>query len=216
MNAQPAVLHAAGTVVRTLPTAATTLFLTFDDGPDPEWTPRVLDVLAQCEVRATFFVLGRLASRHQTLLRRALGLGHALGNHSYAHRHPWLLSARSARAEVRDGADAVAQATGAWPRWYRPPHGRLGRYGRDAARECGESIALWSRSAVDWGPLASGASVARRLDGIGPGEIVLLHDGPLRHNHPACTLAALPVVLEALGRRGLQSAPLPHAATMAS
>lgn len=216
MNVQPAVLHVAGAIVRRLPSPATTFFLTFDDGPDPGWTPRVLDLLARYEARATFFVLGRLASRHPPLLRRALALGHAIGNHSYAHRHPWLLSARSAHAEVRDGAEAIAQATGAWPRWYRPPHGRLGRYGRDAARECGESIALWSRSAVDWGPLASRAAVARRLEGVGAGEVVLLHDGPLRHNHPGCTLAALPGVLETLKGRGLRSAPLPLAATMAS
>ena len=79
------------------------IYLTFDDGPDPDFTPRVLDVLGEARVSATFFVIGTQARHFPELVRRAAREGHEIANHSYSHRHPWLMSTRAARAEVRDG-----------------------------------------------------------------------------------------------------------------
>ena len=189
-------------------------FLTFDDGPDAQWTPRVLDALASAGAHATFFVLGRLAVQHAGLVRRAHALGHEIANHSYSHRHPWTLSRAGARHEIRAGAQAIADVVGKRPRWYRPPHGRLGRHGLEAAALEDQQIALWSVSAIDWGPLASTQRIVGRLQNLRSGDVALLHDGPLRHNRPDQTVAALPRLFSALSRAGLASSALPHAAIM--
>jgi len=189
-------------------------YLTFDDGPHPEWTTRVLDALAQADAHATFFVLGRLASRFPSLLRRARALGHEIGNHSYEHRHPWTLTRSRACRDIRDGADAIAQATGEYPQWYRPPHGRLGAFVLEAAREHGQRVVLWSISAVDWGPFVAPRTILARLASLQGGDIALLHDGPLHHNHPERTLGALPTLLDRLRRAGLTSRSLPSPSTM--
>jgi peptidoglycan/xylan/chitin deacetylase (PgdA/CDA1 family) len=201
-------------VVRSLPPESGRCYLTFDDGPDPEWTPHVLEVLADANVRATFFVLGRLALRHASLVREIRAAGHVVGNHSFSHRHPWLSSRDRVRSEVCDGADAIADVLGERPEWYRPPHGRVSPLVRQAAHESGQRIALWSVSAVDWGPMASSERIRSRLRMLRAGDVVLMHDGPLRHNRPGHTLLALPDVLVALARNGPPPAPLPATATM--
>ncbi|HEX6572942.1 MAG TPA: polysaccharide deacetylase family protein [Steroidobacteraceae bacterium] len=203
-------------VVRRLDAAAGHCYLTFDDGPDPEWTPRVLETLARADVRATFFVIGRLARQSVGLLREIRAAGHVIGNHAFSHRHPWTLTRSRARSEVRHATDAIAQALGERPQWFRPPHGRLGAYLAEAAREEGQRVALWSVSAVDWGPLATPERIRARLSALRAGDIVLMHDGPLRHNRPAHTLQVLPPLLAALTREGPIPAPLPVAATMAA
>jgi peptidoglycan/xylan/chitin deacetylase (PgdA/CDA1 family) len=117
---------------------------------------------------------------------------------------------------VRSATDAIAQALGERPQWFRPPHGRLGAYLAEAAREEGQRVALWSVSAVDWGPLATSERIRARLGAVRAGDIVLMHDGPLRHNRPDHTLQVLPPLLAALTREGPHPAPLPVAATMAA
>jgi peptidoglycan/xylan/chitin deacetylase (PgdA/CDA1 family) len=201
-------------VVRRLDDGSGHCYLTFDDGPHPDWTPRVLDVLARADVRATFFVIGRLAQHSPALLREIRTAGHVIGNHGYSHRHPWTLTRARARSEVRAALDTIAQALGERPQWFRPPHGRLGAYLVEAAREEGQRVALWSVSAVDWGPLATSERIQARLGALRAGDIVLMHDGPLRHNRPDRTLQVLPSLLAALVRDGPSPAPLPVVATM--
>jgi peptidoglycan/xylan/chitin deacetylase (PgdA/CDA1 family) len=205
---------ARANVFRRLPNDAVHCYLTFDDGPHPTWTPRVLDALAVSGVQASFFVIGRLARTAAATLRAARAAGHTIGNHAYDHRHPWTLSRSRARREVHDGADAIAQVLGERPEWFRPPHGRLGAYLAEVAGEEGQQVALWSVSAVDWGPLATPPRIFGRLHSIRPGDIVLLHDGPLRHNHPEATVGVLPLLLSMLVRHGPLPAALPRPATM--
>ena len=189
-------------------------YLTFDDGPDPRWTPAVLEALADAGVVATFFVVGRLAIAHAPLVRVTRAAGHVVGCHSFGHHHPWLLTPDRARREVVDGANAVADVLGERPQWYRPPHGRLNRSIREAAHEAGLRVALWSVSAIDWGPFASPGRILSRLRMLGAGDIVLLHDGPLRHNRPDQTLQVLPDVLAGLAKHGPPPAALPTIVTM--
>jgi peptidoglycan-N-acetylglucosamine deacetylase len=203
-----------GLVYRRLPPASGRCYLTFDDGPDSRWTPAVLDALAGAGVGATFFVVGRLARAQGPLVRAASAAGHAIGCHSFTHRHPWLLSRARARREVFEGAEAVAEVLGERPLWYRPPHGRLSRALCDAVNEAGQRVALWSVSAIDWGPFAAPDRIRARLGSVGAGDIVLLHDGPMRHNRPDQTLRVLPDVLAGLVRRGPAPARLPATATM--
>jgi peptidoglycan-N-acetylglucosamine deacetylase len=182
------------------------IYLTFDDGPDPEWTPRVLDMLAATRATATFFVIGRSAQRWPALVRRAASEGHAIGNHTLSHRHPWTMSAQEARNEVIAGAAAIADALGgASPGFYRPPHGRVRRAMSDAAKSIGEQLTLWDLSAVDWGPLGSSQRIGRRLSRARDGEIVLMHDGINRHNRPDELAHVLPAFLADLQRRAVRA-----------
>ena len=201
-------------VVRRIDDGSGHCYLTFDDGPHPDWTPRVLDALAAADVRATFFVIGRLAQQSAALLRDVRAAGHVVGNHGFSHRHPWTLTRSRARSEVRAALDTISQALGERPQWFRPPHGRLGAYLVEAAREEGQRVALWSVSAVDWGPLATPEGIRARLGSLRAGDIVLMHDGPLRHNRPDRTLQVLPTLLATLRRDGPIPAPLPVVATM--
>ena len=185
------------------------VYLTFDDGPDPEWTPRVLDALAQAGVPATFFAIGRQAELAPDLMRRIHSAGHAVGNHTYSHRHPWFMSQRTARAQVRDGAKALSDVLGVAPRFYRPPHGRVRACMSDEAQRCGEQVVLWDMSAIDWGPLGVADGIEKRLDPVKGGDIVLMHDGRNQHNRPDQLLQILPLFLCKLADRGLRPAPLP-------
>lgn len=188
--------------------SAARVYLTFDDGPDADWTPRILELLAAAGARATFFLVGRAAARQPALARRLAAAGHEVGNHSFSHRHPWLLPERAARREVSDGAAALADALGRAPRYFRPPHGRLRRCMLDEARAGDQAVVLWSRSAVDWGPWGRAARIAARLAKVRAGDIVLLHDGRSRWNRPWETAAALSGFLERLRARGLEPAAL--------
>ncbi len=173
--------------------------LTFDDGPDPTWTPRCLEHLAHANAHATFFVIGTQAQRYPDLVRRVVGEGHAIGNHTFSHAHPWRLSARGGRAEVRDGANVLADILGFPPKYFRPPHGARRRCMLDTARELNESIVMWDVSAIDWGWLGTSQRIAKRLTRADDGDIILMHDGANRHNRPDQLLSVLPGFLKALG-----------------
>ncbi|MEX1058421.1 MAG: polysaccharide deacetylase family protein, partial [Natronospirillum sp.] len=84
------------------------VYLTFDDGPDATWTPRILDALAERDAHATFFMIGQQVLARKSIARRVLAEGHEIGNHSWSHRHPWLVDAKTAQQEVRDGSAAIA------------------------------------------------------------------------------------------------------------
>lgn len=188
---------------------ANRVYLTFDDGPDPEWTPRVLDALEKEGVKATFFAIGQQAQRLPDLMRRVHDAGHAVGNHTFSHRHPWFMSQRAARAQVRDGAKAISDVLGVQPGFYRPPHGRERACMSDEAHRCGEQVVLWNVSAIDWGPLGAAEGIEKRLDAVKAGDIVLMHDGQNKHNRPDQLLQILPQFLRKLSDRGLRPALLP-------
>jgi peptidoglycan/xylan/chitin deacetylase (PgdA/CDA1 family) len=180
------------------------VFLTFDDGPDPDWTPQILDLLSQANARATFFVIGEQALRAPALVRRIVAEGHAVGNHTFSHRHPWVMSEAQAAAQVQDGCSAISEVLGQTPRFYRAPHGRQRRCMTQAAAACGEITVDWQLSAVDWGPLGTAARIAARLARVAANDIVLMHDGRNRHNRPDELLRVLPAFLDELSNRGLR------------
>lgn len=184
------------------------IYLTFDDGPDPRFTPRILDLLDFFQVRATFFVLGRAAVRFPSLLQRICDNGHAVGNHTYNHHHPWLLSARRGRQEVRSAHEAITDICGESPRLFRPPYGRKRKSMLAESEFLGMRTVLWSCSALDWGMAASTRAIGRRLSRIEAGDIILCHDAPLVKNHPDMTLAVLPAFLQDCQARQLHFAGL--------
>jgi peptidoglycan/xylan/chitin deacetylase (PgdA/CDA1 family) len=181
------------------------IYLTFDDGPDPRFTPRVLDVLAAAGMQATFFTIGREARRFPELVRRAASEGHEIANHSFSHKHPWLVSERTAREEVRACAETLADVLGKQPRFFRPPHGRMRSCMSEEAARLGARTVLWDVSAIDWGPFGRAERIEQRLERIRANDIVLMHDGKNRHNKPDELLRVLPQVLRRLQDRGLSS-----------
>ncbi len=194
--------------LRRLDCASDRVALTFDDGPDQTFTPRILDLLAEGGIAATFFVIASEAVKHPDIIRRILAEGHTIGSHGWVHRHPWLQSSRAARLQVEAASHALADLIGRPICWFRPPHGAMRPSMRQAAAEEGQRIVLWSRSAVDWGPWATSSSVSRRLMASTAGDIVLMHDGRNRHNHPELGLQALPDFFSYLTRQHLKIMPL--------
>jgi peptidoglycan-N-acetylglucosamine deacetylase len=173
------------------------IWLTFDDGPDPDWTHRILDLLAAAGCHAIFFMVGSEARRYPAVVRRIVREGHAVGNHTWSHRHPWMISRAAAQREVRDGAAAIADAAGVKPRLFRPPFGRLRSCMLDEAEQAGERLMLWNISARDWGVFGRRAeAIGARLDHARPGDIVLMHDARRGINRPDQLVAVLPRLLQ--------------------
>lgn len=191
-------------IVRRLPGDIRQAYLSFDDGPDPKYTPRVLDVLAAAGFSATFFVVGRAAVEYTALVRRMVAEGHEVANHTWSHKHPALVRPSVARREVAIATQALADIIGRQPRYFRPPFGRLRRPMTEAAQELAQTVVLWSLSGKDWGPLGRAALIKRRLARVQAGDIVLLHDARWRYNRPWETLSVLADFLAQIDRNGIK------------
>ena len=164
--------HAIGSVthVRTDETMAA---LTFDDGPDPIWTPRVLEVLERHGAQATFFMLGQRAAAHPELVAAVDSAGHCVANHGWSHRAVTRLSARERRREIRATHESLGPRAA---RMFRPPWGRMNvRARRDLSLLQFQPV-LWNVDVGDWGSDDSAAMMAALRERIRPGCIVLLHD----------------------------------------
>jgi peptidoglycan/xylan/chitin deacetylase (PgdA/CDA1 family) len=181
--------------------------LTFDDGPHPEGTPGVLAILARAGVPATFFLVGEQVRRDPALAREIVDAGHEIGLHCDRHRNLLRLGPRQVHEDIARARESIEDATGRTPRLYRPPYGVLNAAALAIAHANGWRTVLWSDWGRDWETRASAASVARLLtEDVGEGSVLLLHDADdygARGSHRR-TLAALPLVLEELERRGLR------------
>jgi peptidoglycan/xylan/chitin deacetylase (PgdA/CDA1 family) len=184
------------------------IYLTFDDGPDPHFTPRLLDLLELFQIKASFFVLGEACERSPALVRRISDAGHSIGNHTFSHCHPWTISSVRARDEVRRAQNVIADACGEAPKLFRPPYGRQRAAMLEEAARLDMQTVLWTRSAVDWGMMAEIDSIGYRLSRVKPGDILLCHDAPLVKNQPDMTLAVLPGFIEQCQNRNLRFAAL--------
>lgn len=184
------------------PRAGRRLALTFDDGPDPRWTPRVLDVLAAAGVPATFFLVGERAERVPEVVRRIAAEGHEIGNHSWSHRSLWLCGPRATGAEIRRAHETLGALAGTPPRHFRPPWGMVNAAMFSALRRVGERCVFWSVQPEGRRPVAAGRQVAYVLDRTHPGAIVDLHDAEGTRAAPTRLLEALPLLVEGLRVRG--------------
>lgn len=153
------------------------LALTFDDGPNPAVTPRLLDLLDQYEARATFFLIGRHVRACPEIAAEIVRRGHEIGNHTETHPNLLWLSRQQVRAEFERCAASLIQATGQPAAIMRPPYGYRSPQVHAAARDTGlDPPILWSRSGRDWIPQPV-ERLIERLRRVRPGDIVLLHDG---------------------------------------
>ena len=185
--------------------------LTFDDGPDPASTPAFLDLLARWRVRATFFMLGAMAERAPGLAAEVAAAGHEVGVHGWAHRYTVLRGPRAVRDDLARATDTVAAASGAAPRFYRPPYGVLSAGALAAARGLRLTPVLWTCWGREWTAGSTGRSVYATLaGGLAGGGTVLLHDSDCTSppGSAAAALAALPLLLEECALRGLHAGPV--------
>ena len=179
--------------------SAGVVYLTFDDGPTPAWTPRVLALLARYQARATFFVLGRSAAAHSELVRQEFAAGHGVGNHTWSHRRLTNLSGAQLVAEVNATSTAIRQITGAPVRCLRPPFATVDAASAEQVRALGLRLVLWDIDTNDWLRPGTGAIAGRVLGRVRSGDVILMHDGGGNRSQ---TVVALEQVLATLSARG--------------
>ena len=159
------------------------LALTFDDGPNPACTPRLLDVLARHSVRATFFLIGDFAQQEPALARSIAEAGHTIGNHSWSHPNLSLVSSRRIREELARTKYTLEQVTGSPVRLFRPPFGARRPYVLQTARELGMTPVMWNAMTSDWSELSPDLIAAKLMNKIGINHRagfasnIVLHDG---------------------------------------
>lgn len=174
--------------------------LTFDDGPDPRFTPAVLDILAEHDAKATFFVVGDQVERHPQLLERIVAEGHEIGHHSHSHRRMRLLDAVDITWEIESCLSAL-ERHGIEPAWYRPPRKELCFRQKDAAHRYGMDIALWNVE-MESPRHSTAEEMAEEVIGeTDSGDVLIGHDGI--HDR-TMTVEALPDILRGLKRKGLR------------
>ncbi|OEJ34654.1 polysaccharide deacetylase family protein [Streptomyces subrutilus] len=152
------------------------MVLTFDDGPDPRYTPGILDTLARYGVRAVFFVCGEMAAENRDLLRRMADEGHVIGNHTWTHPLIPRLSRPALVSEIGRTSDVVQQTVGEAPVWFRAPFGAWNRAAFEIGAELGMEPLAWTVDTLDWKEPGTTTIISRVLEGAGPGVIVLSHD----------------------------------------
>jgi|SRR5580704_713568 peptidoglycan/xylan/chitin deacetylase (PgdA/CDA1 family) len=181
--------------------------LTFDDGPHPQGTPAVLEILARERVSATFFLVGEQLLRNPGLGREIVGAGHEIALHCHRHRNLLRLPPWEVREDIARAQEIIERDCGRSPKLYRPPYGVLNAAALRIARERGWRTLLWSHWGRDWDARATPSSIAERVTaGAGDGSVLLLHDAD-DYSSPGSwrrMVAALPQVLETLSERGLQ------------
>jgi peptidoglycan/xylan/chitin deacetylase (PgdA/CDA1 family) len=191
---------------------ARSVALTFDDGPLPGSTDRILDTLGELNARATFFVIGRYVRQFPHIVRRMYDEGHVVANHSHNHLHTGLFGRhRYWVKELTRADDAIEQAIARRPAIFRPPMGYKHWHVMNAAADLGHSVVTWSLRARDVRATPAAAIVERLVEPSRGGDVIILHDGTdpcLRRQDRSGTVGAVRPLVEGLRRRGLEPARL--------
>ena len=187
--------------------------LTFDDGPDPDVTPRVLAALDRRGATASFFCIGERAARHPELVGEIARAGHTVENHSYRHRnHFFVLGPSALRSEVERTQRVLSEASGRPPAYFRAPAGIRGPLLEPVLARAGLRLTSWTRRGFDTVSRDPRRIAARLLRRLAPGDIVVLHDGSASRDRAGRPVAldALDLVLDGLRRHGLRAVALPR------
>jgi len=175
------------------------LAMTFDDGPHPVNTPKLLDMLKQRNIKATFFVIGKSAKTYPQIVRRIIEEGHEIGNHTWTHASLTTRSDAQIRSELKMSEDALVEAAGYRPHLIRPPYGAVStRIKEFMYSEFGYSTIMWSVDPQDWRRPGVSVVTSRLVNGAHPGAIMLAHD-----IHPP-TIQAMPAMFDQLLAKGYQ------------
>jgi peptidoglycan-N-acetylglucosamine deacetylase len=185
--------------------------LTFDDGPHPQGTPAVLEILREAGAQATFFLAGEQVEKRPALAAEIVAAGHRVELHCHRHRNQLRLTPRALLDDAERARAAIEEAGGQAIADYRPPYGIFSGAGLRAIRSRGWRPVLWSKWGRDWTGRATAESITRKAtDGIRRGDIVLLHDADFYSARRSWerTASALPRILDELAARGLKSSVL--------
>lgn len=187
--------------------------ITFDDGPDPLYTPQILEILGRYQVKACFFVVGAKARSHPDLIKQIVATGHEVGNHGFKHKAVCLQGPYSTTREIRKANRTIKEITGKKARFYRPAWGLFNLSSICYYWFKGLKVVLWTYMSWDWSKRTTPDSIARKaLNRARDGAILIFHDSGstpgAAEGAPAQVVAALPVILDGLKKRGLQVVPL--------
>ncbi len=188
-----------------------TVALTFDDGPDPRFTPQILDLLAEHDIQATFFVTGARAEAYPELLQRIVNEGHVVGNHTYGH--PNLVEASdmdTLETEVLRTEEIINSVVGYRPKLFRAPYGFLYDELLEKLGEMDYTVVGWSVDSLDWQEDPPEVIAYNVINNIHPGAIVLMHDGASESGDRTNTIEALRQIIPNLRDQGLEFETVPE------
>lgn len=169
--------------------------LTFDDGPHPRQTERILEILGKYNVKATFFMVGKNVELYPDVARRVVGAGCEIGNHTYSHYHVSALNEGTLREELERCREVLEEICGCEPRLFRPPEGKITSY-VEACVDDEYELILWSLDTRDWEGKSASAIADSVMEKVHPGAIILLHDYVGKNAHTAEALEIfLPLLL---------------------
>lgn len=181
--------------------------ITFDDGPNPIYTPQILDILKEKQVKATFFVVGLHVKKYPEIAKRIVNEGHDIGNHTYTHKEMAATTRRMVKAQIHKTAAVIERVTGVKTKLFRPPRGIYSTASKKIiVNEEGYNLILWTVSSVDWRQIKPRAILRRISRYVRPGAILLFHDsGALVRREGASrenTVESLPMVIDYLHAKG--------------
>lgn len=196
-----------GVVVLRGPSQPRRVALTFDDGPDRQWTPAIANVLNQYGVKGTFFVLGQMVDQNPDILQQLVRAGHEIGNHTYSHRQLPTLTQQQLEEEVNRTENAIYRAVGIRTQLIRPPYGELSDSVIQYLRDQGYKIILWNVDSLDWSGIPASDIVSNVLAHTTPGSIILFHSA-FGRNGLSNTVQALPRIIQTLQQNGYSIATI--------
>jgi len=182
--------------------------LTFDDGPSPDWTPRILDALKEADIKATFFMIGHHVKKYPEIARRVVEEGHTIGNHGYAHTTILYYKPAEIEEEIKYTESVIKDVTGMVTKYFRPPKAWLRKKIKDTIKDMGYEVVLWSLNSKDWVMFNHRSMVKYISKKIRNGDIILFHDsgsvfareGGVRRQ----TVKAIPYLAEELRKKGYE------------
>lgn len=202
-----AVLTRSGTIYR-VKTKKKKVALTFDDGPSAEWTPRILAVLKEAGITATFFMIGHHVKKYPDIARRVAEEGHTIGNHGFAHTVILYYKPAEIEAEIKYTETVIERATGLRTRLYRPPKAWMKRGIKKIIRDLGYEIVLWSLNSKDWVTFDHRLMVKYLVRQVKSGDILLFHDSgnvfSAEGGDRRQTVAAIPLLAKKLQAKGFE------------
>lgn len=184
--------------------------LTFDDVPDPRFTPQILEALSKEGVRATFFVVGHRVKKHPDLLQRIHNEGHIIGNHSYSHPQFGNKSVIQFQKEIERTEQLIYELVGYRPHLIRPPYGEITENQVRWAKQHNYKLVNWNVDSLDWKGLNKEKVKQNVLGSAGPGSIILMHGGGGTGSNLAGAVEALPDIIQELQAKGYQFVTLPQ------
>ncbi|MFD0693103.1 polysaccharide deacetylase family protein [Paenibacillus sp. GCM10027628] len=204
---------AAARVINHVPLKERKIALTFDDGPDNKYTPKILDILKKYNIQATFFVVGEHAEKYPEVIKRIAQEGHVIGNHTWDHQDLVHLPNDQIQDEIKKTDDMIKSITGQPPALFRAPYGAVSQDVKEDAALSGHRIIGWSVDTLDWDGKSVNQIMAAVKKEAAPGAIVLQHSAGGKNGNLSNTLEALPQIITYLQKSGYSFVTVPDLLT---